>query len=729
MTTDTHWRQVEPRARKDFTRTDGRPASELRAEIHDPLWMLGRQWQLREFQGEDAGSPIGVEVTVARDELAGVELLGDDADSPTSTAIDYDGGPLEPLVEREPVLAEAGRPNGRLAAEAGLHFLRLLALGDYPGPAKELTATDFPERLRLAVPEAHMDARSRRYFEVMTGTGGGETGDGGRVLDGRAVYDAIEASVRDVRTVAPGGDWKITDESTLPLPDGGTVNGKFRRAVARYVDWYHTLYAEPTSESGSAWVPDRMEYRFRASTGAGDSETVFEAREYEGGHLDWDAFSVVPGATLGDGGSGSAASGSDDAEATERTTTETVRTVPTQVKFPGMPSTRWWELEDAGVSLDDIAVDGHGLPQLVLVEFAAGFGNDWFQFPLETEVGTLNRITSLTVTDTFGVPEDADPAVEFSGSGASGPEPSAPVDGWNLFGFDLPGGPGLFLPPTLAGTLDGEPAERVVLARDELANLAFGIEELAEGPAGRPVDRTEFRRPRLTVRTVRPDADPAAEFVEFSNPGDDRLDVTGLVVERESSESDATPEPVYTFEGTVLGPGGTLRLYTGPADDPDARSAGRSASVWSGPDTASLTVRDADGRVVVKHLFGTPDPTYPDWRLATDVPDYWFPFTMELADGEDYRLVRSILLDASTLGLDPEHLPRPAGKLLVPPGEADLRLHEEELPGGGREIERRYQYTRWTDGRGYLWVGRRARPGRGDAASGLRFDVLEDPSI
>jgi len=29
----------------------------LAARVHDPLWMLARQWQLGEFRGQDAGTP------------------------------------------------------------------------------------------------------------------------------------------------------------------------------------------------------------------------------------------------------------------------------------------------------------------------------------------------------------------------------------------------------------------------------------------------------------------------------------------------------------------------------------------------------------------------------------------------------------------------------------------------------------------------------------------------
>ena len=32
----------------------------LAARVHDPLWMLARQWQFGEFRGDDAGSPSSV---------------------------------------------------------------------------------------------------------------------------------------------------------------------------------------------------------------------------------------------------------------------------------------------------------------------------------------------------------------------------------------------------------------------------------------------------------------------------------------------------------------------------------------------------------------------------------------------------------------------------------------------------------------------------------------------
>src|SRR5712671_5161293 len=56
MASITIWNRVEPRARSQDMK------SGLEARVHDPLWLLTRQWQVGEFAGRDAGSPVMVEV-------------------------------------------------------------------------------------------------------------------------------------------------------------------------------------------------------------------------------------------------------------------------------------------------------------------------------------------------------------------------------------------------------------------------------------------------------------------------------------------------------------------------------------------------------------------------------------------------------------------------------------------------------------------------------------------
>src|SRR5688572_1201213 len=48
------WTRLEPYARSSALEGG------LRAEVRDPLWMVGRQWQLGELWGEDAGSPVQI---------------------------------------------------------------------------------------------------------------------------------------------------------------------------------------------------------------------------------------------------------------------------------------------------------------------------------------------------------------------------------------------------------------------------------------------------------------------------------------------------------------------------------------------------------------------------------------------------------------------------------------------------------------------------------------------
>ena len=83
------WQRLEPHSRNEDISTG------ITATIYDPLWMLARQWQLGEFEGEDSGSPIFVKVENRQTGISAVIL--NDNDEP----FDYDASlPLETYVER-----------------------------------------------------------------------------------------------------------------------------------------------------------------------------------------------------------------------------------------------------------------------------------------------------------------------------------------------------------------------------------------------------------------------------------------------------------------------------------------------------------------------------------------------------------------------------------------------------------------------------------------------------
>lgn len=111
------------------------------------------------------------------------------------------------------------------------------------------------------------------------------------------------------------------------------------------------------------------------------------------------------------------------------------------------------------------------------------------------------------------------------------------------------------------------------------------------------------------------------------------------------------------------------------------------------------------------------------YQLATNVPDHWIPL-LPVHDGTDrgVRLQRGAMLHFDT-GVPTSIEPR--GHLLASPPDAPLRFFEEEVPREGRRVQRIPMLARWSGGTTVAWIGRRSRVGRGEGASGLRYDIVD----
>jgi hypothetical protein len=222
-----------------------------------------------------------------------------------------------------------------------------------------------------------------------------------------------------------------------------------------------------------------MEYAFALAAPTGEGERVLVAKEYVEGKLDWHAFDERPGASLG------AAPGQSPPAAIVRTV------IPAPVAYKGMPATRWWEFEDAAVDFGSVEAPPSDLTRLLLLSFVMEYSNDWFVMPVELEIGSICTAQSLVVVDTFGERTLIRHYSEVDGSGGA----------WHMFRASIdtqaapPNGRPLrsrfFLAPALAASLNGQTIEEVLLLRDELANLAFGVERVVESPAGTPLNRVE----------------------------------------------------------------------------------------------------------------------------------------------------------------------------------------------------------------------------------------------
>ena len=442
MTSITRWNRIEPRVRDPSL-----PG--LEARLADPLWLLARQWQLGEFTGEDAGSPIAARIE------AHVGMLSRLASGVVSGRIDgphYDphNQPLEAVVEREPVLQARSR-NVRLAGEAGLAWWRAL-------DAVDLTHRREDYLLHWAIrpltddERATLDDTTARRADLLAG----------RVPDGVRLRDAFV----DVR--ARGGE-----RPAAPRYDEGWERVAVRKAIDAFLAWWAALDDDAAdADPQSCWAGSRLEYQFTTSGVVDGHELVLTAPEYTGGALDWSTFDI---------GSSSAslmADGlDDDSSALMRTA------LPAPAAYRGMPAPRYWELEDAAVSFGAIDAGREDLNRLLLTDFALLYGNDFFVVGLDLAVGALCRIDKIVVTDTFGGRWRIASVEKLDGTGGH----------FHLFRQTGDANPdGLFvLAPSLASRLVGPDLEEVAFVRDDTAAVAWAIERTVLGPGGVPMHRRE----------------------------------------------------------------------------------------------------------------------------------------------------------------------------------------------------------------------------------------------
>jgi len=194
MASITSWMRLEPRSRNAEINTS------LQAGIYDPLWLLARQWQLGEFQGEDNGSPV---MARWRGEGARLTRYHSGAVAPNTSGNRYDGSrmPLETLVEREairPATNQTARPEKlRLAGEAGQHFLRMLNQQPLSRDYRDAFIRQYPFPALTTEQRATLDSDSLSFFDLMAS----------RVPDGRRLYAAF-------RSTTAGG---IVIESALQI--------------------------------------------------------------------------------------------------------------------------------------------------------------------------------------------------------------------------------------------------------------------------------------------------------------------------------------------------------------------------------------------------------------------------------------------------------------------------------------------------------------------------------
>lgn len=425
--------RLEPRARS------ARLEVGVSARVYDAVWMLGRQWQIGELRGEDAGSPVGIELNAESARITRSKSFRER----TWREYDIDHLPLEALVEAEPLRSVAW--TARMRVDAGREFMQRLreaGLAGYLRNYLDEYSIDAPTNELRVVDEA-----GARLLSVAAG----------RMPDGEQLFHDFSAAL---------------EQDTLPAePVVDPNDADAIKKLAR--DWLDALGAALNESDGSSWDRERIEYGFSVATGADANATQLDAREYRGGHVDWHSF---------DAHAVAAPSGF--------TALPAINVLPTGIRFRGMPNARWWEFEDASVDMGSVDAGPSDAARLALLEFALLYGNDFYAVPLKLPVGTLTRIKSLIVADTFGMKLSVDAATRSA--------QRVGADRWTMFTLTQTSRSGsgapadvLLLPSNSGPSIASELVEDVLLLRDEMANLAWAIEKSCEGQSGIARERAE----------------------------------------------------------------------------------------------------------------------------------------------------------------------------------------------------------------------------------------------
>jgi hypothetical protein len=345
-----------------------------------------------------------------------------------------------------------------LAVEAGLHFLRMLELD----PTGRKYRTAFLGRYTMqplpTQPLPASDNATLRLVQTMVG----------RAPDARRLASAFRHPPLQQIVFEPALNIAAVDVAAV------------RQLATAWLAWYDSLFTEPDGPADDAWNAPRLEYGLsvatRLSAAPGDALTL-TATEFDGGRLDWSSFDIDKKFSI-------------DTVGDHTFSALNATVVPSPVSVRGAPAPRFWELEDATIAYGLVPAGPTDLAHLIMIEYASTYGNDWYIVPLTLPVGSVTRVDSLVVTDTFGVRSLLRPI----GNPAL-PEPYFSL--WQLatqrHAGDPVGAPirnRFFLPPTIGRSIDAAPLEDVLFMRDEMANLAWAIERSIESPAETPVNLT-----------------------------------------------------------------------------------------------------------------------------------------------------------------------------------------------------------------------------------------------
>jgi hypothetical protein len=467
----TVWNRVEPRPRSSSF------GASLAAQVRDPAWFLARQWQMGEAQGEDAGSLSFVSLSTTTTPMD-KWFAGDDATAQTLNT----GQPFERQAFFEPFPAD----DLSLQVQIGQLFDDLLARQ----VAAATTLPNDPHRLTRLTGAVHtlfpLVVKTDRLNPFDTSTSRFLTICATRGFNGAALYAAAKVGT---------GSGDIPDAITTDAGEKAVVFAAYQALAS----WVASVWGDVGTADPATWMPGRLEYKAAVAAGASGASTTMVAYPDADGELHWSSFDVT----------------AQDAGAVSPPVTATVISSPIHLRFGSMPSPRFWDFETNDTPLPSVKVQTRDLAKLLSLDFMLIHGEDWFVLPFPLQVGSIARVDSLVVTDVFGG-QTLVKRADLGTQALPGPTRFSLFSSVIVDAKGVPGSvAGIYVSPPSAGPAMqiSKPREEVRFARDDNADMAWGVERIIPNAIGEPrpgrerdaaVDNTSPVEPAISNDTSSP---------------------------------------------------------------------------------------------------------------------------------------------------------------------------------------------------------------------------------
>jgi hypothetical protein len=421
----------------------------LQAQVRDPVWMLARQWQVGEFLGADAGSPVQANLA---GQLQTLTTYCPGSDSTATIPLDQKL-PLEVHVERENVELKL-----RGSVQLGFYFESLVVQNLIANANTVIAAFRQSFPIAATPPDpTYAPVDAARFRSLVAG----------RATDGEALYASAAA-------VAAG------QSPTTPLPSAANDPG-MPGVISAFLAYRASLFSEPPA-GDSPWQSEELDYDFSVGSLTAAENLSLNSPAFPGGRLDWYSFSMA-------NASANAVATANPAQVTPFT----FNFFPNRVTFRGVHDPRWWTFEDSVTDFGQLDAQQVDLAKLLVMEFALVYGSDWFSVPIPSPIGNLCSITTLVVTDTFGFRTLIRPAEDTTVNPGESP--------WSMFKLSGEGARSNFimLAPTLGLVQDASDLEEVMFLRDNMAAMAWAVEHQLPGDLDSAVNAQEAYLQRLAV--------------------------------------------------------------------------------------------------------------------------------------------------------------------------------------------------------------------------------------